>query len=81
MSENENLSCAPTHQIDNWNLIQWRKVIQRVNRLQRRIAKAVKEKVLIAGSAPTRPALKVLEPYAVKVARTVLRGRELPGVA
>jgi len=26
-------------------------------------------------------ALRVLEPYAVKVARTVLRGRKLPGAA
>ena len=44
MNENENSSCALAHQFDNWNLIAWRKVIQRVNRLQRRIAKAVKEK-------------------------------------
>ena len=44
MNENENSSCALAHQTDNWNLIIWRKVIQRVNRLQRRIAKAVKEK-------------------------------------
>ena len=44
MSENENSSRALPQPIDKWNLIQWRKVIQRVNRLQRRIAKAVKEK-------------------------------------
>jgi len=43
MNENENLSCALPHQTDNWNTIAWRKVIQRVTRLQRRIAKAVKE--------------------------------------
>ena len=43
MNENENLSCALPHQIDNWNSILWRKVIQRVSRLQRRIAKAVKD--------------------------------------
>jgi len=42
MSEN-NSSCALPHHTDNWNTIIWRKVIQRVNRLQRRIAKAVKE--------------------------------------
>lgn len=44
MNENENSSCALAHHTDNWDLIIWRKVIQRVNRLQRRIAKAVKEK-------------------------------------
>ena len=43
MNENENSSCALPHQIDNWETIVWRKVIQRVSRLQRRIAKAVKE--------------------------------------
>ena len=43
MNENANSSCALPQTIDNWHLIQWRKVIQRVNRLQRRIAKAVKE--------------------------------------
>jgi len=43
MNENENSSCALPHQTDNWNTIAWRKVIQRVTRLQRRIAKAVKE--------------------------------------
>jgi len=42
MNENENLSCALSHQ-DNWHHVVWRKVIQRVNRLQRRIAKAVIE--------------------------------------
>ena len=44
MNENANSSCALTHPLDNWNLIPWKKIIQRVNRLQRRIAKAVKEK-------------------------------------
>lgn len=44
MDENVNSSCALPQPLDNWNLIQWRKIIQRVNRLQRRIAKAVKEK-------------------------------------
>ena len=43
MNENENLSCALPHHTDNWHTIAWRKVIQRVSRLQRRIAKAVKE--------------------------------------
>ena len=43
MNENENSSCALPHYVDNWNSIMWRKVIQRVSRLQRRIAKAVKE--------------------------------------
>jgi hypothetical protein len=43
MNENENSSCALPHQFDNWETIVWRKVIQRVIRLQRRIAKAVKE--------------------------------------
>ena len=44
MSEDANSSCALPQPIHNWNLIQWGKVIQRVSRLQRRIAKAVKEK-------------------------------------
>ena len=43
MNENESLSCALPHQLTNWETILWRKVIQHVIRLQRRIAKAVKE--------------------------------------
>jgi|GEM_PF-5583699 len=43
MNKNENSSCALPHQIDNWETIAWRKVIHEVNRMQRRIAKAVKE--------------------------------------
>jgi RNA-directed DNA polymerase len=43
MNEDANSSCALTHLLDNWDLIPWRKVIQWVDRLQRRIAKAVKE--------------------------------------
>jgi RNA-directed DNA polymerase len=43
MNENVNSSCALPHHTDNWNTIMWRKVIHRVRRLQRRIAKAVKE--------------------------------------
>lgn len=42
MNENENLSCALPHHTDNWHTIVWRKVIYQVNRLQRRIAKAVR---------------------------------------
>lgn len=44
MNEDVNLSCALPSQYDNWEAIQWRKVIQRVTRLQRRIAKAVQKK-------------------------------------
>jgi RNA-directed DNA polymerase len=44
MNEDSDPSCALTHHTDNWATIQWRKVIQSVSRLQRRIAKAVKEK-------------------------------------
>ena len=43
MNENVNSSCALPHHTDHWHTILWRKVIQRVSRLQRRIAKAVKE--------------------------------------
>jgi RNA-directed DNA polymerase len=43
MNENENLSCALPNKPENWKAIVWRKVIQNVNRLQRRIAKAVKQ--------------------------------------
>lgn len=42
MNEDVNLSCALPHHTDNWGTIAWRKVIQKVLRLQRRIAKAVK---------------------------------------
>jgi RNA-directed DNA polymerase len=43
MNENVNSSCALPHHTDYWHTIIWRKVIQKVDRLQRRIAKAVKE--------------------------------------
>jgi len=43
MNENENLSCALPLPKDYWQTILWSKVIFNVNRLQRRIAKAVKE--------------------------------------
>ena len=43
MNENENLSCALPRPKDYWKSIPWAKVIHKVNRLQRRIAKAVKE--------------------------------------
>jgi len=42
MNEDVNSSCALPHHTDNWGTIVWRKVIQKVLRLQRRIAKAVK---------------------------------------
>ena len=41
MNEDANSSCALTAQYDNWQTIPWKNVIQRVSRLQRRIAKAV----------------------------------------
>jgi len=44
MNENVNLSCALPAHTDHWKTIMWRKVIQRVSRLQRRIAKAVQKK-------------------------------------
>ena len=44
MNENVNLSCAISSHMANWETIQWKKVIQRVYRLQRRIAKAVQKK-------------------------------------
>lgn len=44
MNEDANSSCALPRHTDNWATIQWSKVIQSVSRLQRRIAKAVKEK-------------------------------------
>ena len=43
MNENVNSSCALPHHTDNWHTIIWRQIIQRVRRLQSRIAKAVKE--------------------------------------
>ncbi|MCP4265915.1 MAG: group II intron reverse transcriptase/maturase, partial [Candidatus Brocadiaceae bacterium] len=43
MNENVNLSCALPLPNDYWQTILWSKVIYKVNRLQRRIAKAVKE--------------------------------------
>jgi len=44
MNENENLSCAHPLPNDYWESILWSKVIVKVDKLQRRIAKAVKEK-------------------------------------
>jgi len=44
MNEDVNLSCALSAPMYNWETIPWRKVIQKVNRLQRRIAKAVQQK-------------------------------------
>jgi hypothetical protein len=102
MNEKEISSCALPHRAENWSNIVWRKVIQQVSRLQRRIAKAVKEgrwgrvksltylvsksllllirkQKLTVGFPFNVGALKVLEPYAGKLARTVLRGRKLPG--
>ena len=72
MSENENLSCAQPHHFDNWQTIPWGKVIFQVSRLQHRIAKAVTQ--IIAGfpfAGPARAGLKVLEPYAGKLAQPV----------
>lgn len=43
MNEEAISSCALPHHADKWSNIVWRKVIQQVSRLQRRIAKAVKE--------------------------------------
>ncbi|MBZ0242418.1 MAG: group II intron reverse transcriptase/maturase [Bacteroidales bacterium] len=43
MNENKNLSCALPLPKDYWQTILWSKVIFKVNRLQRRIAKAAKE--------------------------------------
>ena len=43
MNENVFSSCALPRHSDNWHTISWPAVIQKVNRLQRRIAKAVKE--------------------------------------
>ena len=44
MNEDGNLSCALPLPDDYWQTILWSKVIWKVDRLQRRIAKAVKEK-------------------------------------
>ncbi len=44
MSENRTSSCALPSRCNTWETIQWRQVIQKVNRLQRRIAKAVQKK-------------------------------------
>lgn len=44
MNENVNLSCALSLPNDYWQTILWSKVIWKVDRLQRRIAKAVQKK-------------------------------------
>ncbi len=75
MNENNNLSCALPGIYDNWNTIPWKKVIHEVTRQQRRIAKAYSRVIL------RRKAFKEPEPYAGKLACTVLRGRKLPGAA
>jgi hypothetical protein len=65
----EEISGAPSA-CSSWESINWVFVEQQVNRLQMRIAKAVKE-ILAAGVKYT---FKRLELCAVKMARTVLRG-------
>jgi len=39
---NVNHTCALQHEIENWESIKWAKVIYRVNRLQKRVAKAIR---------------------------------------
>ena len=53
-----------------WNRITWETVRRNVSRLQARIVKAVREHDRVLSGALSR-----LEPCAVKVASTVLRGR------
>jgi hypothetical protein len=57
------------------------------NRGEEKLQKSANKSLLLMKRKPRRTAgypfagiaLKVLEPYAVKIARTVLRGRKLPG--
>ena len=78
---------ASPAEMSDWNAINWRKIEQHVKRLQVRIAKATKEsrpskvkalqRLLICQTRcwVKNLAFKRLEPCAVKVACTVLRGR------
>jgi len=81
---NVNHTCALQHNIEDWDTIKWSQIIYRVNRLQFRIAKAIREgkwgkakslmfliKYRIAGFPFAGKALKVLEPYAGKLAQPV----------
>ncbi len=81
MNENADSSCARPHSTENWNLIQWRKVIQRVNRLQRRIAKAIKENRWGKAKALMYLVTKSFYAKLLAVFRvTVNKGKNTPGI-
>lgn len=81
MNENEDLSCALPSRCDNWDAIQWRKVIQKVNRLQRRIAKAVQKKQWSKAKALMYLLSKSFFAKLLAVFRvTTNKGRKTPGV-
>ena len=81
MNENADSSCALPHSIENWNLIQWRKVIQRVNRLQRRIAKAIRENRWGKAKALMYLVTKSFYAKLLAVFRvTVNKGKNTPGI-
>ena len=84
-------ACAPSGSGDTWSSVEWKAVGRQVYRLQVCIAKAVREKrcetLLAYFSWVPLGAFEGLEPYEVKVSRTVLRGPgagdrpRLPGMA
>ena len=63
---------ASSHPKLNWTSIKWKKVKKKVQELQMRIAKAVRQNDRVT-SMP-RLAFEGLEPYDGNLSRTVLRG-------
>jgi RNA-directed DNA polymerase len=81
MNENASLSCALPHHTDYWHTIIWRKVIQKVDRLQKRIAKAVNEKRWGKAKALMHLVTKSFYAKLLAVFRvSTNKGKDTPGV-
>ncbi len=67
---------ASLRQAVDWRSIKWKLANRNVRRLQRRIVQAQQQgnKASVAVLRPPKRAFEMLEPCAVKMARTVLRG-------
>lgn len=78
---NVNHTCALQHNIDDWETIKWSKVIYRVNRLQRRIAKAIREGRWGKAKALVHLTTKSFDAKLLAVFRvTTNKGKFTPGI-
>ncbi len=78
---NVNHTCAVQHTTDNWESIEWAKVIYRVNRLQKRVAKAIREGRWGKAKALMHLITKSFDAKLLAVSRvTTNKGRHTPGV-